>query len=119
MRDYLTHCRKRYKNSTAVLPSLIEGRKRTYELWSCKLVFSFIWRGSSDDLAGTCGRHEKMIDDIRSTNSWRYDEYYYPASMVAICMSSVEGSLDEHYWGKELVLSFRGELCRSITLGRG
>ena len=63
---------------------------------------------------------QKIIEENSSvTNSWRYDEYYYPAVYGCYLYEpTVEGTLDEQYKAKRWYCPAEGELCRLYNFYR-
>lgn len=85
-----------------------------------KLISYYLERKLPTTLQELADAMQKMIDDNSgATNSWRYDEYYYPAVYGCYLYEpTVEGSLDEHYKAKNWYCPSAGELCRIYNFFR-
>ena len=85
-----------------------------------KLINYYLERKLPTTLQELADAMQKMIDDNSgATNSWRYDEYYYPAVYGCYLYEpTVEGSLDEHYRAKNWYCPSAGELCRLYNFYR-
>ena len=85
-----------------------------------KLISYYLERKLPTTLQELADAMQKMIDDNSgATNSWRYDEYYYPAVYGCYLYEpTIEGSLDEHYRAKNWYCPSAGELCRLYNFYR-